>query len=143
MGERQQRVGAKGESKAAVALKGKGLKMVAEMPTPMVRAPGNRIIYRAKVFGDISAIVPGTGQKVLVEVKTKDVVRLKYSILRPHQVAALQENHELGGLSLLVWVVKGKAHVMRWPIEDFVPNSSLHIDKAPLLEWEGVNNEVT
>lgn len=143
---RSQRSGSVGESIGAMTLRLKGLKMVADMPTP-IKIIGNkkiggqhwvRVVYSARVYGDISAIVPETGQRVLCEVKTYSGDRLRFSALKPHQVAALNENHENGGLSILIWVSDYGVCCMQWPVPGFMPRKSLSISEATALEWAGV-----
>jgi hypothetical protein len=131
-----------------MALRFKGLKMVADMPTPFailetMKAGHNtwhRMKWSAKVQGDIRAVVPGTGQSVLAEVKTVKGDRLVFSKLRPHQVTALTEHAAIGGLSLLIWVTDyGNVYVLKWPIPGFRPRTSLKYAEAGTYEWEGVD----
>jgi len=111
--------------------------MVHDMPTPVSIIRGKRV-FKAKVAGDIRAIVPGTGQSVLAEVKTVEKDRLYFSKLRKHQVANLDIHTGFGGLSLLVWITYGKVFTMQWPIPGFKPRTSIRFEDAHRWEWGGV-----
>jgi len=145
MGRRSQRAGDIGETIAEMTLRMKGLKLVADMPTPFKVVARKvfrntewvRIIYSAKVQGDIRAVVPG-GRSVLAEVKAHENDRLIYSKLKYHQVDALTRHHEEGGLSLLVWITYGNVFTMLWPIPGFKPRTSIKMEDAHKWEWEGV-----
>lgn len=98
-----------------------------------------------KVSGDFKGMLPG-GTAVHVEVKSRSrsrsrvsTERLRYSDVKPHQVEALNEHVELGGLGLLCWVTAaGECLVLSWPIPGFRPRSSLSVDFARQCVWPGV-----
>jgi penicillin-binding protein-related factor A (putative recombinase) len=124
-----------------MTLRLKGCKMVVEIPTPIKIVRGKPIRSK-KVFGDKRAIIPGTGQSVLAEAKaTGKEDRLKHSRLKAHQIAALDEHHNLGGLSLLIWVSGYGTYCMKWPIPGFQKGRSIKVAEAPTYEWAGVNEK--
>ena len=131
------KAGNAGEAIAALELRRRGVAMVEPMPTGwgIVRGKGGRIVDAfpiAPVSGDFRGIMPVSGRSVLVEVKTRDG-SLPYSMLESHQHAALQLHHDLGGLSLVVWVHDGIVSVMRYPIAGFRFRTS--IKAANVVEW--------
>lgn len=142
MGRKSQRSGSVGEDIAKMALRTMGVCMVEQIATPIVTTQRRngwvKIRRKEKVSGDIRGLLPG-GRRVLAEVKTVNDDRLIFSRLKPHQVDALNENHELGAVSLLVLVHPYGHCVMRWPIEGFGPRTSIHIDDAAQYEWDGVS----
>lgn len=141
MGKRSQAYGSTGEDIAVLALCGMGVEMVEHIATPFATVARNkegwiRIRYKEKVSGDIIGVMPG-GRRVLAEVKTVNDDRLVFSRLQSHQVEALDRNHELGAISLLIVVHPYGHHVMRWPIEGFKSGTSLRVEDAHLHEWDG------
>jgi hypothetical protein len=131
------KAGNAGEAIAAMELSRRGVEFVEPIRTGwgIVRGKGGRIVDAfpiEKVSGDLIGIIPHTGQFVRAEVKTTDG-RLPYSQLEPHQHAALQRHHELGGLSLLVWVHDGVVSVMRYPVAGFAPRKSIRAEDV--VEW--------
>lgn len=159
MGRRSQKTGQGGESIAAVQLKMMGVRMVEDIPTPiglgdkrffksyafqkgqklLKQIPYYRIFYKKKVRGDISGVMgDGSGRSVLAEVKTVAADRLRFSALEAHQVENLNEQHELGGVALLIFLDGyGGLHVMRWPIEGFVKRTSILAKDAHHHYWDG------
>jgi hypothetical protein len=95
----------------------------------------------AKVDGDYRAIVPVTGQSVLVEVKTR-AGKLEYAQLKPHQRKALTDHANLGGVSLVGWYDNGSVnsdlYLMQWPIDGFVERTSINPAKAASLHIEAI-----
>jgi penicillin-binding protein-related factor A (putative recombinase) len=139
MGRKSQAIGRTGEDIAMIALRTKGVQMVEQIATPITITARQGVwvqyTYKQKVSGDFRGIMPG-GRRVLAEVKTC-TDRLVYSRLEPHQVEALDENHKLGGVSLLVMVSDINYVVMRWPIAGFGPRKSITAIDAFNHEWDG------
>ena len=129
-GRKTQKRGADGEKIADAALAEYGVKMIRKVGKDVSIIPidPRKAIYRVhfvgKLEGDRRGII-GNGRSVLVEVKNISGDRLTYSEVKPHQHAALQEHHDLGGLSLLVWVHNKEARVYEYPIEGYKPRTSL------------------
>lgn len=121
-----------------------GLKMVQRIATGWRLQRGKHGIMGAtplaKVHADFTAIVPGTGQSVRCEVKARRDGVLSLADFAPHQVRALTEHHELGGLSLVGWVHTHGVDVLRWPIAGLATGSPLHVgDRRHLAaRWCGV-----
>lgn len=141
MGKRSQAYGSTGEDIAVLALRGMGVEMVEHIATPFATVARNkqgwiRIKYKERVSADIIGVMPG-GRRVLAEVKSTNEDRLVFSRLRSHQVEALDKNHELGAISLLVLVHPYGYCVMRWPIEGFKPRTSILVEDAYKHEWDG------
>lgn len=130
------KAGNAGEAIAALELRRRGVEMVEPMPTGWgIIRKGNRIVSAyplAPVSGDFRGVMPVSGRSVLVEVKTRDG-SLPYSMLESHQHAALQRHHDLGGLSLVVWVHDGIVSVMRYPIAGFRFRTSIKAHQV--IEW--------
>lgn len=79
-----------------------------------------------KVSGDFRAVGP-MGRSVLVEAKFDAKDRILFSDLADHQIRALNEHHEAGGLSILSVVLHGRAHLLEWPVPGFGPGTSIRI----------------
>lgn len=84
-----------------------------------------------KVSGDIRGVLMG-GRSVLAECKSYDD-KLLFSCLDENQHASLSNHHKYGGLSLLCWKWQNGHSVMIWPIEGFLPRTSISIEKALAL----------
>ncbi len=128
-----------GEDIAAIRLRQLGVEMVERIQTGwgIVRGARGQVTSAyplAKVSGDFRGILPN-GRSVLAEVKTTDGT-LPYSQLEAHQHLALREHSDFGGLSLLVWIHDGQVSVMVYPVDGFVPRTS--IKASDIVEWEGV-----
>ena len=105
-----------------------------------LRVVGFRMIGRTRPLdggpveetgGDFRAVEPGTGRSVLVAVKCR----------RSDQRQALDEHHQLGGLSVLAWVTERHGiWLLRWPVEGFGPGRSLQEETA---EPSPLNNSQT
>jgi hypothetical protein len=66
----------------------------------------------------------------------------RWSDLEAHQREALDNHQELGGLSLVVWVIEsGEAIVLPWPIEGLAKGKSVSWDKAVGIQWTGITKE--
>ena len=85
--------------------------------------------YVAPVSGDIHAIERVTGRAVLCEVKSP-AHKLLYSTLKTHQHAALQVAHDAGAIALVGWKSEDGLVLLRYPIDGFVPRSSLTYEQA-------------
>ena len=139
--KREQRLGKRGQYTAAAVLSGRcGINMVEQIGTPVILIPVQaqrrntyQVIFGEKVSGDHRGII-GAGISVLAETKTILDRNLRYSDLREHQPARLSEHADLGGISLLVWVEDTGTYVMRWPIEGFVPGTSITPELAEQLD---------
>ena len=137
----EQRRGKRGQYTAAAVLSGRcGINMVEQIGTPVILIPVQaqrrntyQVIFGEKVSGDHRGII-GAGISVLAETKTILDRNLRYSDLREHQPARLSEHADLGGISLLVWVEDTGTYVMRWPIEGFVPGTSITPELAEQLD---------
>lgn len=129
--------GAAGESEAKKELEKRGVSDVQFTPVEwvIIRGASGKIVKafpKRKAPTDLSGIIAGRGWFVKAEVKTCDGT-LPYSMLEKHQHEALQRHHDLGGLSLVVWVHDGIVSVMRYPIAGFRKYTSI---KAHLVvEW--------
>lgn len=116
-----------------IRLRSLGVLMVERIHTPwkIVRHPVTRKIVNAiqmeKVSGDFRGILPG-GRSVLVEVKSCE--HLVFSAFADHQVNALNEHRETGGLSLIGWKWPTGDAILQWPIIGFIPRTSLPIEYA-------------
>jgi hypothetical protein len=103
-----------------------------------------RVAPVRKVEGDFRAIILGSGQSVLVEVKTRGP-KLSLSYFEDHQRKALSVHHGLGGLSLVAWVsdVAGEVFLLEWPIPGFGKGSPLSVEQARELDcrdfWQKSN----
>lgn len=141
--KRQSITGKRGESQVAKELMRLGFFMVKKIGTPVKLTPHPsqpgyyRVIWGEKVDGDFHAICPG-GRNVLIEAKTTTGgENLAYSQFEPHQIKSLDENRDLGGLSLVVWVRKETEtiYVMRWPFPCvFEPRKSITPEYAAGLD---------
>jgi penicillin-binding protein-related factor A (putative recombinase) len=136
-GRKAQKKGASGEKIADAALVEYGVKFIKTVGKHVNLIPIDprkgiyRVQFIGKLVGDRTGIADG-GRSVLVEVKNYSSKTLPYSALEKHQHAALMEHHSLGGLSLLVWVHDGEARVYEYPIDGYVPRSS--------LKWEAIGD---
>jgi hypothetical protein len=127
-------IGDHGQQLAASALSSLGVEMVEQIGTPVKVIPARergtyRVIWAEAVSGDHRGILPG-GRSVLAETKTILERNLRYSDLREHQPGRLSAHSAWGGLTLLVWVHSSGVYVMRWPIDGFVPGTSLTPEQA-------------
>ena len=122
--------GKRGQEEAEAMLVALGARMVEEIATP-TRAVRGKTIYAAKVSADINAIMgDGSGRRILCEVKTTKGNTLGIGKLKGHQQARLQENHELGGVSLVAWIAPHGSYILRWPIDGWRSGKPLDEDKA-------------
>jgi len=135
----ENRQGALGQKWAASELFRIGVLMVERIATPVILIPAHatrkdvfRVVFEEVVSGDHRGVLPG-GRSVLAETKTMYDRNLRYSDLRPHQPERLTQHTEAGGLSLLVWVNEGGAHVMQWPVPGFAPGKSITRAQAESL----------
>lgn len=125
--------GKRGQSEAEHLLRALGARMVEEIATP-TRAVRGKTIYAAKVSADINAIMgDGSGRRILAEVKSTKSKTLGIGKLKPHQQERLQENHELNGVSLVVWVAPHGSYVLRWPVDGWRKGKPLNEGKAKRL----------
>ena len=123
-----QQSGAQGERIARHALHALGFEMIERIHTPVKIISKHKssgkgkitgtFVFADRVSGDFRAIDPQDGRSVLVEVKLREN-RLKWSDFEPHQLAALAEHHDWGGLSIIVWVDSEDytPFVLQWPIQ--------------------------
>lgn len=130
--------GKRGQSEAECMLRALGARMVEEIATP-TRAVRGKTIYAAKVSADINAIMgDGTGRRILAEVKSTTSDTLGIGKLKSHQQERLQENNELNGVSLVVWIAPHGSYVLRWPVEGWKKGKPLDEGKAARLNVEGL-----
>lgn len=142
-GRRSQKKGKESEGLAEMLLRLKGVEMVEKIATPFVITDTRRdrygtwyrIVWEQKVSGDRRGILRG-GRRVLAEVKARKH-NLQWSNFEDHQVEALNRNHELGGLSLVVYIHPTINVVMEWPIPGFGPGVGISPEEAELYEWSG------
>ena len=144
-GRRSQSIGAQGEEVAENALRACGVQMVEQIATPFAitaRQKGGwiKIVRKTPVSGDRRGVMgDGSGRRVLAEVKSTEGDRIEWSRLEDHQVRALDENHRLGAVSLLVVVyLSVGSYVLRWPVAGFGPGQSIGIQDAIDNQWDGV-----
>ena len=106
-----------GEAVARQALHQFGVRMVEKVNTPWKVLWAVKKIVNAfpveKVSGDFIGI-GAAGKKILVEVKYRED-KLSLSDFESHQIDKLEENHQLGGISLVVWVQKHVCCIYYWP----------------------------
>lgn len=82
---------------------------------------------KGAVFADFMAVVPGSGRSVIVEVKLRADGVLSLSNFGKHQIAALDEHHKLGGLSLVAVVEGGRVNLLQWPISGLAKGAPVHL----------------
>ena len=139
MSRTDQKIGKAGQEHAAAALRRAGVSMVEQIATPISLIPSGhndgtfRVQWGERVSGDHRGILEGSGRSVLAETKTVLARNLQYSDLREHQPDRLTLHHELGGVSLLVWVHHSGIFIMRWPIAGFEPHTSITPERAELI----------
>jgi len=129
--------GAAGEDDAKKELERRGVSNVEFTPVEwvIIRGASGKIVKafpKRKAPTDLSGIIAGRGWFVKAEVKTCDGT-LPYSMLEKHQHEAMQRHHDLGGLSLVVWVHDGIVSVMRYPIAGFRFRTSIKPEQV--IEW--------
>lgn len=129
-GKRNRAQGANAEMLVRAELVRLGYRLVERVHTPwrIARDGKGKIVGATpveRVSGDFRA-VSGDGRSVLVEAKSSPG-RLRWSQLEAHQVRALNEHHEAGGISLLAWVdtETWEVKVWQWPIPGFGPRRSI------------------
>ena len=148
-GLRSQKSGAQAEAMATAQLRLLGVEMIETIHNGwkviewVNRLSGlARVVPAEKVSGDRIGILPGSGRRVLAEVKTGEEDRLPWSRLQPHQHEALALNEALGGVSLLVWVTReGIVNVMHYPAlleAGWQSRKSVNQETADACAWEGV-----
>lgn len=140
MGQRSMAKGIVGQDVIMWRLRSIGVLMVERVHTPwrIERSRGrngqpSRITAAyplQKVSGDFRGILPG-GRSVMCEVKRVDVLR--FSEFDKHQVEALNDHAQLGGLSLIGWCFPGGDAVLAWPVPGFNPRTSLSVETARAL----------
>lgn len=145
LGTLSQKRGDAGEDIAALQLSLSGFEMVEKIHTGwrIIRWLDRtkmiaHVVPFKKVSADYNAIYPRTGQRVLVEVKTNDKIRLTYTTLKEHQHLRLQENITYGGISLLIWVNWGTVHVMDYSKltqQGFKKRSSINLAMTQDCSW--------
>ena len=130
-GKAVQRKGEEGQDVALAWLKARYARVCPiETGWTIVRSGGKIVsaIPKEKVDGDFTCVEPGTGRSVLVEVKRRAHTRLVYSDIPNHQREALTAHSEAGGLSLLLWVHRGKLKCYDWAEllrDGFEPGASI------------------
>jgi penicillin-binding protein-related factor A (putative recombinase) len=106
-----------GEDIALRALQDFGVKMIEKVNTPWKVLWKNcrpvQAFVTEKVSGDFIGIGAG-GKKVLAEVKYREDT-LSLSDFKYHQIDKLEENSQLGGVSLVVWVQRHVCCIYWWP----------------------------
>lgn len=144
-GTQAQAGGARGEELARSLLENLGVKLVADIATPIAivaKHPTDqgyvRIAYREKVAGDINGTMgDGSGRRVLAEVKAYKAEKLGFHKLTPGQRERLQENHELGAVSLVIWIAPHGNYVLKWPIPGWENRKPLSKEIAEDNLWTG------
>jgi hypothetical protein len=100
-----------------------------------------QVAPHVKVRGDHTGILKG-GRRVLAETKSHDGDTLPFGTLKKHQHAALTENAQLGGLSLVVWITD-TLWVMDYSLlvaDGWEKYKSIDADRAARCEWRGVRD---
>ena len=112
-----QKSGDFGEAVARRALEQFGVRMIEKVNTPWKVLWRNSRPIQAfvteKVSGDFIGI-GANGKKVLAEVKYREDT-LSLSDFKNHQIDKLEENSQLGGVSLVVWVQRHVCCIYWWP----------------------------
>lgn len=137
--KRNQKRGQRGQEIAALALERAGFSCVRPIET------GWRVIQRfdpkrkqmvvvkawprEKVDGDFTAVEPGSGRAVRVEVKAREG-KLLWSDLEAHQVEALDAIVAVGGIGLIAWVCGMECRLYRWPVGSWGPGKSMKWDQV-------------
>lgn len=148
-GRRSKRKGDAGEDVAHSLLTMMGARMLQKIATPVRLIPPvseaarreffRRVIFSKTVKGDRWGVDPDTGRSILAEVKTYAADRLAYSVLKPHQIAALNEHAACNGLTYLVWVHPTDIFVLRWPIPGFQSGTSISLGQAYAMKEQRIN----
>lgn len=133
---RSKMLGEHGQSLIEHRMRAMGFGQICTIETGFRKVAGKFIACR-KVAGDIRAVVPGSGQSVLCEVKFRDDL-LPFSALATHQEQALRLHHQLGGLSLLGWVSRKGALILVWPLPGYGPGVALTWEYAAPLTLKGL-----
>ena len=143
-----QRTGDETEKDFAEDLRKLGVKQVEKIEVPWrfeKDAAGNitkRFALR-RIEGDFTGILPVTindrrvGVRVLMECKKRTGDRIQYSEIKAHQLRALNETHQNGGIALLGWDDGVNRYIMRWPIPGFKKRTSIKREKALKNLWSG------
>lgn len=134
--KQRQRNGALAEELVQRDLIRRGFRLVEKVEVPFrVNKRTGGISARRKVSGDFRAVEPGTGRSLLVEVK-HHAGRLPYAAFRPHQLAALDEHADAGGISEVAWVEDGP--LAAFPILHVIPwerLKALHFGPGESVTW--------
>lgn len=97
---------------------------------------------KAKVACDFTAVVPGSGRSVRVEVKLREDGILALADFAAHQINALDAHHALGGLSLVALVVAGKVRLWEWPIAGLAKGSPVKVNERMTIQpWPRTEHE--
>ncbi|MES2531956.1 MAG: hypothetical protein V4636_13040 [Pseudomonadota bacterium] len=93
-----------------------------------------------KVHCDWSAIVPGTGQSVRCEVKSRKDSQLSLSDFERWQLDALTAHTAFGGLTLIGHVHSRGVAVLRWPLVGLEKGRPLNAydERWTAALWDGV-----
>ena len=115
-GERK-RGGDAAEALVRADCKRRGFVMVEQVHTPFGVTEDGRRYAKAKVSGDIRAVLPPHGTSVLIEVKKRDHT-LAWSDLAhsdgSHQSDELDAHRNAGGITEIAWVDRGSLHSIPW-----------------------------
>lgn len=115
-GERK-RGGDAAEALVRADCKRRGFVMVEQVHTPFGVTQDGRRYAKAKVSGDIRAVLPPHGTSVLIEVKKRDHT-LAWSDLAhsdgTHQSDELDAHRNAGGITEVAWVDRGVLHSIPW-----------------------------
>lgn len=102
------------------------------------------IVPGERVLGDFTAVIPGTGQAVLVEVKLTTDRALSWSDFKAHQLDALEDQRRANGLALVAWSPDGlRLFMMRWQdilLLGFAPGTRLQEDNAAILALQDLDD---
>lgn len=127
---KRQRNGNEAEKLVEGRLIARGFALVEKVEVPFRVGKDGKMSARRKVSGDFRAVEKGTGRSLLVEVK-HHAERLSYGAFRPHQLVALEEHYQAGGISEVAWADRGQIHFIPWENlhrMGFGPGKSIHYD---------------
>lgn len=142
-GKLNERRGREAEDAVGLRLKLLGFACIQRITTPkrsFVRDGKIKTQYTKRVSGDYRATLPPSGTSVHVECKrTED--NLRFSAFEAHQIAALNEHHHAGGLSLVAWIHQIEIMILRWPMAALVAGRGVTVEQGRALALRAEGRE--
>lgn len=119
----------------------RGFVMVEQVHTPFGVTKDGRRYAKAKVSGDVRAVLPPHGTSVLIEVKKRDQT-LAWSDLEhsdgTHQSDELDKHLAAGGITEVAWVDRGVLHSIQW-----ARFREIGFGPGRSVTWNGSDIEIT